>query len=253
MSSMPVPKARPVTAPAPQAVPAICTIATYDRLTDSTEIIVPASAHTLAGFRTWAKSDTFPERGRISFLNGEIFIDMSPEELETQNKVKTEVGYTVVHLNKKDKLGVFCADRTLVTNVDADLSTEPDGAFLLWESLETGLVRLVPHESGEGRYLEVEGSPDWVLEIVSNTSVRKDTRRLREHYHRANVREYWLIDARAEAINFQILVRGETDYLARVSRGGWQTSVVFNRRFRLVRQRGRLNLWEYTLQVKPVR
>jgi hypothetical protein len=67
------------------------------------------------------------------------------------------------------------------------------------------------------------------------------------------VREYWLIDARGEEINFQILIRGESDYAATVGRGGWQTSVVFKRRFRLVRQRGRMNLWEYTLEVKPPR
>jgi Uma2 family endonuclease len=234
--------------PAPQRTPVVCTIVTYDR-----EIIVPASAHTLDGFRTWAKSDDFPERCRISYLDGEIFIDMSPEELETHSKVKTEVSYGVVHVNKKDKLGVFCSDRTLVTNVEANLSTEPDAAFLLWESLEADRVRLVPREGEEGQYLEVEGTPDWVLEIVSKTSVRKDTRRLRVQYFQAGVREYWLIDARGEEINFQILIRGESDYTVTVGRGDWQTSVVFKRRFRLVRQRGRMNLWEYTLEVKPLR
>jgi hypothetical protein len=49
------------------------------------EILVPPFAHTLAGFRAWAKSDDFPERGHISFIDQEIIIDMSPEELETHN------------------------------------------------------------------------------------------------------------------------------------------------------------------------
>jgi Uma2 family endonuclease len=250
MSSLPIPKVQPTAAPAPQAAPVVCTIYTFDR---ASEIVLPTSAHTLAGFRAWAKSDDFPERGRICFLDGEIFIDMSPEELETHAKVKAETMRVVLNLNKKDGRGVFYGDGVLVTNVEANLSTEPDGTFILWESLETGRVRLVPREGREGEYIEVEGSPDWMLEIVSNSSVRKDTQRLRERYHRANVREYWLIDARGDDINFQILVRGETDFVARPSRGGWQTSVVFNRRFRLVRQRGRMNLWEYTLQVKPLR
>ncbi len=217
------------------------------------EVAIPASAHTLAGFRAWAKSDAFPERGRISFLDQEIVIDMSPEELETHAKVKAEVGRVLLNLNRRIKRGEFYPDGTLVTNVEANLSTEPDATFATWESLESGRVRLVPREGTEGQYLELEGSPDWVMEIVSRTSVQKDTRRLREKYHRARIGEYWLIDARGDEILFQILVRGEADYVAQTERGGWQTSVVFGRRFRLVRRRGRLNLWEYTLQVKPLR
>ena len=53
---------------------------------DDPAIRIPARAATRAGFRAWALSDEFPERGRFSFINGELFIDMSPEELETHNK-----------------------------------------------------------------------------------------------------------------------------------------------------------------------
>ena len=47
---------------------------------DDPAIRIPARAATLAGFRAWALSDEFPERGRFSFINGELFVDMSPEE-----------------------------------------------------------------------------------------------------------------------------------------------------------------------------
>jgi len=66
---------------------------------DDPAIRIPARAATLAGFRAWALSDEFPERGRFSFINGELFIDMSPEELETHNKVKTEVVFAIANLN----------------------------------------------------------------------------------------------------------------------------------------------------------
>jgi hypothetical protein len=82
--------------------------------------------------------------------------------------------------------------------------------------------------------------------------VQKNPRRLRAQYFRAGIPEYWLLDARDKEISFQILVRGESDYVAAPHRGGWQVAPLFGRRFRLVRQRGRLNHWEYTLQVKPV-
>src|SRR5262249_34297703 len=50
------------------------------------------------------------------------------------------------------------------------------------------------------------GRPDWVVEIVSRSTVHKDTQRLRTLYHRAGIPEYWLIDARGAEIEFQILV-----------------------------------------------
>jgi Uma2 family endonuclease len=140
-----------------------------------------------------------------------------------------------------------------VTNVEANLSTEPDASFATWDSLGAGRVRLVPREGVHGQYLELEGTPDWVLEVVSKYSVRKDTRRLRERYHRAGIPEYWLIDARGDEVVFDLLVRAESDYVSEVGRGGWQTSPVFGRRFRLVRSRGPLELWQYTLQVKGLR
>src|SRR5438067_1392537 len=39
---------------------------------------LPADAHTLDGFRRWAVPDDYPETGRVSYIAGEIFVDMSP-------------------------------------------------------------------------------------------------------------------------------------------------------------------------------
>ena len=93
-------------------------------------------------------------------------------------------------------------------------------------------------------------APDWVLEIVSESSVRKDTETLRDVYYRAGIREYWIIDARGETIVFQILRWSRADYRATPRRGGWQRSRVFERSFRLERERDDLGLWEYTLHVQ---
>jgi Uma2 family endonuclease len=214
---------------------------------------IPASALTLDGFRAWAKSDGFPERGRVSFIYPEIFVDMSPEELQTHGQVKLAITLAVGGLVQKHDLGQFYPDRTLLTNEAAGLSTEPDGAFVSWEALESGRVRLVPLEDDPERSLEVQGTPDWVMEIVSKTSVRKDTRRLREAYHRAGVPEYWLIDARGRDIAFDVLRHTPKGYVTAAGRADWQRSEVFGRSFRLERRRGRLGLWRYTLQSRAVR
>jgi Uma2 family endonuclease len=221
---------------------------------DDQEIAIPPQAQTLTGFRAWATSDEFPERGRIDFIDGEIYIDMSPEEIEAHNKVKTEVTCTVGGLIKKNDLGEFYSDRTLISNEEAEVSSEPDAAFASWETLESGRVQFVPKANDDERVVELLGSVDWVLEIISDSSVRKDRVRLRNAYHRAGVREYWLIDARAEAIEFQVLHLEPDGYVAAPILGaGWQASRVFGRLFRLQRRRGRLNRWQYTLQTKPIR
>ncbi len=245
-----LPASRPPTISRTQPAPSgPCRIVLPDK-----EIIVPPTAYTLAGFRAWVLSDDAPEWARICFLDGEVLVDMSGDELETHNKVKGEVGYVLIGLNKRLKLGQFYADGARIANEDANLSAQPDAAFATWETLESRRVRLVPRESAEGHYVELEGSPDWVLEVISDSSVGKDTRRLRELYFRAGVGEYWLIDARRDGINFQILVRGDEGFEAvPARRGGWLASPLFQRRFRLTRERGRMNLWVYTLEVKPLR
>lgn len=247
MSSLAAIKAPPTVHVHPVA-PAVCAVTLFDR-----EVVVPASAHTLSGFRAWALSKEFPERGRISFIDGEIFIDLSPEDLETHNQIRVEIGHVLPALNKKSKLGTFYANRALLSNEQANVSTEPDALFVTWESRESARVRLTPSESAEGQYVELVGSPDWVLEVVSDSSVRKDTHRLREGYFRAGIGEYWLIDARGDQINFQILVRGTTGFEPVTERKGWLASPLFQRRFRLVRERDRMDFWEYTLEVKSVR
>ncbi|MFI5454684.1 MAG: Uma2 family endonuclease [Isosphaerales bacterium] len=218
---------------------------------DILPIRIPTSVSTHAGFRAWATSDAFPEKLRASFINQEIVIDMSLEELETHNKVKGEVYRVVGGLIRDLDLGELYCDGTLVTNVAAGLSTEPDGTFVTWATFEAGRVRLVPRQDRPGQYVELEGTPDWVLEVVSRSSVRKDTEWLRQSYHQAGIPEYWLIDAQFDEVSFQVLRRRRDRYVAVAPRGSWYRSTVFGRSFRLQRRTNRLGRWAYSLEVAP--
>jgi Uma2 family endonuclease len=214
-------------------------------------IHIPSNATTHAGFRAWVTSDEFPEKLRASFINGEIVIDVSPEELESHNKVKTTTVSSIDSLNAELDLGELFSDRTLVTNSATGLSTEPDATFVSWASFEANRVRLVPRKNRPEQYIELEGTPDWVMEVVSQSSVQKDTQELRDLYHRAGVSEYWLIDARFDEVSFQILRRRRDRYVAVKPQNGWHFSTVFGRSFRLERKKNRLGRWRYTLEVAP--
>jgi Uma2 family endonuclease len=123
--------------------------------------------------------------------------------------------------------------------------------FATWETLSSGRLKLVPREGHSGEFIELAGSPDWVLEVVSRNSVRKDTKLLRQSYHRAGIPEYWLVDAMGEEIDFQLLIHEPDAYVQAESEEGWRHSPVFNRSLRLERRRDRLGYWDYTLHVRP--
>ena len=155
--------------------------------------------------------------------------------------MKVEVIAVLANLVKSGDLGDLQSDRTRVSVPQADLSAEPDVLFISAAALESGRVRLVSKTTGEaGRYVEVEGaSPDLVVEIVSDRSVTKDTVRLPDAYWRAGVLEYWLMDARGEELLFRIHHSGPSGYVpVGVDAEGFQSSGVFDRRFRVDVQAG---------------
>lgn len=208
---------------------------------------VPFWVNDLESFRRWMLSDESPEKIPLFFLAGEVWIDMSKEQFFSHNQLKKVIGGVLWGLEKQAR-GRFIPDGMLVTNEAADLSGNPDGAFVSNASMRSGRVQLI--EGKEDGYVELEGSPDMVLEVVSDSSVEKDTEILRELYWKAGIREYWLVDARGERIEFQILRHTARGYVATRPSGGWRKSAVFGKSFRLTRQLDDLGHPDFTLDVK---
>ena len=207
----------------------------------------------LAEFRAWALSDDFPERGRIDYIGGRIEVDMSPENVFFHGSVKTEVVWVLGNIVHSDGSGYLFSDQMRVSCPAADLSSEPDVVYLSDDALDSGRVRLVPSAGGEpDSFVELEGAPDLVVEIVSDSSVAKDTRRLPTAYWCAGIAEYWLVDVRRERLLFRIQARGADGYEpAPVDEEGFQLSTVFGRRFRLERRRNARGRWVFDLQSRP--
>jgi Uma2 family endonuclease len=206
---------------------------------------IPGWVTDLTSFREWAVSDAFPTRGQFSFLQGDVWADLSMEEFLTHNRVKIAISLTLLPLIDERDLGQFVADRMLLTNEQANISTEPDGMFFFWETMKSGRLRMIERENKS--IMELSGSPDMTLEIVSKTSVRKDTDLLRKLYHQAEVPEYWLVDVRSHTVRFEILQRKPTEYVATPTIEGWIRSEVFDRSFQLVSQTDPLGHPRYKL------
>ncbi|HEY7156977.1 MAG TPA: Uma2 family endonuclease [Gemmataceae bacterium] len=231
----------------PSVLPAPAPRAPRVMIDDS--ICIPAEVVDLDSFCRWAISDQYPERGRFSYLRGTIWVDLSMEKLYTHNQVKEAIGRVLGQLVLDAKMGRFLPDGMLLRNSMTDLSTEPDGMFVSYDALRNGRVRRIEGESLD--CLELEGTPEMVLEVVSKTSVPKDTVELRDLYWRAGILEYWLVDARSATPRFDILRHGRKGYTAtRKQAGGWVKSTVFGRSFQLTQTTDPLGDPLYTLNVR---
>ena len=131
-----VPKPRPLLAPPPPELPS------FD-FRDGLVLCIPASAHTINGFREWVKSDDFLEKVRVTFISGEITLDMSKEEIETHNKVKTEIMWVLGSLDRDAEIGTLYTEGVLISHEGAEVSNNPDGIYVTWESIDAGRVRMV--------------------------------------------------------------------------------------------------------------
>jgi hypothetical protein len=218
-------------------------------ITDEGDVVrIPVWVADLASFRRWADTADFPEGGRIHFIRGEVWVDMSKEQLFTHVKVKDQFTRVLDPIAEADGLGLYFSDGVRLTNVFADVCVLPDGTFLSRRSLDTGRVRLV--EGREGGYVEVAGIPDMVLEVVSRGSVRKDKVVLRDVYWEAGIPEYWLVDARKEPLRFDVFRHAHKGYVAARKKDGWVKSAVFGQWFRLTQLTGPLGYPQYRLEAR---
>lgn len=215
---------------------------------------IPETVHRFELFRRWTRSEEFPERGRIDYLEGDLEVDLSPEDLYTHGVVKTAIAAELHALVVAPGRGNVFIDRTRVTAPETGLSAEPDLVVVTWQCLDSGEIREVP-ASGKapGRFIELEGAPDLVVEIVSDSSVEKDLRRLPRLYARSGISELWLVDARGEELVFRVEVLGEARYQTqRANSEGWTESSFLGRRIRLTRRLNAYSRWQYGLEHRQI-
>lgn len=200
-------------------------------------------------FRRWARSEEFPRRGQFAYLGDHLWVSDMGEELFTHNIVKTEFTSVLAALCKKRKLGYVFSDRALLINPKTTLSTEADLVFASYESVRSRRVEFTQTE--QSREVEIIGSPDMVLEIISKWSVRKDTVELRSLYWQSGVSEYWIVDARTRKPSFHVLKRGRKDYSQVPTQAdGWMKSPVWGSSFRLLTTTDEFGRPEYSLEVQ---
>jgi Uma2 family endonuclease len=216
--------------------------------TEFGEIEIPARVSDLDSFRHWVHSLDVPEDTRVYWLNGKVWVDMSKEQIFTHIRVKGEIFRVLAALAHDLDLGLMLQEGAFLSNDEADIGVNPDALFVSHEARAAGRVAYV--RGGEGGHVEIQGTPDMVLEVVSRRSVTKDTQILFEYYWKAGIPEYWLVDARKSPVRFEIYRHTADGYVATRRRDGWLKSVVFGKHFRFVESKDRFGDPAYTLEVK---
>ncbi len=212
-------------------------------------LAIPPDASTFSGFERWAASAAFPETGRIDFLAGDVEVERSPEDLHTHGIVKGALHAGLHTLFAEFELGEVFTDSTRVTSPAAGLSTEPDVMAVFWSALREGRVRYLSSGSDPDRLTKIEGVPDLIVEVVSDSSVTKDYRTLPPLYARAGIPKLWIADARGTGPLLRAFILDAGSYREiPTDAEGWFRSSRLGLFFRLSRKPTPVSTWRYALE-----
>jgi Uma2 family endonuclease len=220
-------------------------------IVEENNLRIPEDAFAFEGFQKWLESDEFPETGRIDYLGGDIEVDMSPEDLSTHGAPKIAITSKLHLLIEDARLGHVFSDSTRLASQFSGLSVEPDVLVVLTATLKRGNVRLTPASTRKGsdRYSGLEGAADLVVEIVSDSSVKKDMVVLPRLYAKTGIPELWLVNARGKDLRFTIHSLREGSYsMVEPDAEGWKRSSQLGWDFRFVRRPADLFPWWYALE-----
>ena len=202
-----------------------------------------------SSFLEWIRSGNVPDSLRVGYIHDHVWIDTMSERAFAHNQLKAWITAVLLHLINDDSQGVFFTDGMLFTSETERFSTVPDGMFASQSTIDHGLIRLSGGRDGH-EDTEVLGTPDLMIEVVSDNSEEKDTEWLVSKYWAAGIREYWVVDGRTNPLRFTIYRWRSRGYVSVRKQAGWLLSAVFGRSFRFVPGPEQLGFKTYRFEVK---
>ncbi len=137
---------------------------------------------------TYEDLQLFPDDGlRRELLDGEVYVTRTPNI--RHQRVVTNLAFRVGRYLHDNPLGeVLVAPVDVIFSENADV-TEPD---ILYVSNERASII---SERG------LEGAPDWLIEVTSPSTRKRDFTLKRKRYQKYGVRLYWIVDLEAEMVH----------------------------------------------------
>ena len=149
---------------------------------------------------TYAEFARLPDDGnRYEVIAGELYVTPAP------NSIHQTVSFRLVHL-----FGGFCEERGAGIAFHAPY----DVLFKDGDYMQPDLVFVRRERTHIIKDRGLEGTPDLVIEILSESSEDRDRGIKRERYAAHGVPEYWIIDADAKHVEVYRLNLGELRRIA---------------------------------------
>ena len=142
-------------------------------VSDHEQVDLPEWVADFDSFRRWMHTEAFPDHGRICFIAGAIWVDLSMERFYDHGQVKAELCRVLSNLMKANRFGRFAPDGTRYSHLKTRLTTEPDGLVISHEAFADGRVKLISGKRGKDT--ELVGVPEIAIEVASPSSEDKDT------------------------------------------------------------------------------
>jgi len=150
---------------------------------------------------TWEDLKDLPEsHGRTEIVDGELV--MSPTPSGRHQKICTLLGVHIGSFVLEQGLGEFFSSAFHVI-LDEHVHYEPDLCFV------SNARKSAVKENF------IEGSPDLIIEVISESNRTHYTVAKFRHYEQYGVREYWLVDPREGVISVWHLEHGRYALLGR--------------------------------------
>ena len=154
---------------------------------------------------SWDDIKDWPESaGRTEIVDGELV--KSPTPATRHQRICTELGVKIALFNEVRSLGVVFAS-PMHAILAKHVHFEPDLCLVLNENRH--LIR--------ENY--IDGPPDLVIEVISESNRTHDTVVKFQAYAAHGVREYWLVDPREQEFSTWTLAGSEFRLLGRARRG----------------------------------
>ena len=138
---------------------------------------------------TYEDLQHFPDDSkRRELINGEVYV--TPAPTIRHQRIVANLLVLINDFLREHPLGeVFVAPVDVIFSEQDDDVAEPDLIYLSKEKANIVSKR------------GIEGAPDWLIEVTSPSTVKRDFTLKRKLYQKYGVRLYWILDLDAEMIH----------------------------------------------------
>ena len=136
---------------------------------------------------TYEDLEQFPDDNkRRELIGGEVYVSPAPNS--RHQLIVTDLSFLI---------GLYLREKPLGRVIVAPL----DVIFSEYEVAEPDLIYLSKEKADRLSQQGIEGAPDWLTEVTSPSTVKRDFTIKRKLYQKYGVPLYWIIDLDAEMIH----------------------------------------------------